>query len=179
MNNSSEITEIIKELRRLTGAPILDCKKVFLECNGDIEKASSILKEKGFAIARKKEGRATTQGTVASYIHHDGNTGVLVELNCETDFVARNEIFKNLAREIAMQIAACSPLYISREDIPPQVLEEVPEDKREEYCCANCLLDQPFIRDGNLRVKDIIVQAIGKLGENIVVRRFVRYRVGE
>jgi len=169
----------IKELRKSTGAPILDCSKVLKECGGDTEKARVILKEKGFASTQKFESRSANQGTVASYIHHDGTTGALVEINCETDFVAKNEIFKALAKEITLQIVACSPLYVARENVPPDAVAKVPENEREDLYKTSCLLEQPSIRDTAVSIRDLIKEAMNKLGENIVVKRFIRYKVGE
>lgn len=176
---TEEKIDHIKELRRKTGAPIVDCKKVLLECSGDINRAEESLIEKGFNLAKNKEGRATQQGTIVSYVHHDGSIGVLAEVNCETDFVAMNAEFKELARGIAMQIAACLPLYLYREDVSDKVLEGVPEEKREEYYKLNCLMEQPFIKDPDRTIKDLITSAIAKLGENIKIKRFVRYEVGK
>ena len=169
----------IKELRKRTGAPIVDCKKVLLECNGDVDKAETALVENGFNLAKNKEDRITEQGIIASYVHHNENLGVLLEVNCETDFVARNTEFKELARGIAMQIAARSPLYLSEEDIPEKVLSDIPEEKREEYCKSNCLMAQPFIKDPERTIKDLITSAIARMGENIKIKRFVRYEVGK
>ena len=174
-----EKIDCIKELRKRTAAPIIDCKKVFMECSGDIDKAESILIEKGFKFAKDKEERTTEQGVIASYVHHNESIGVLVEVNCETDFVARNIEFKELAKGIAMQIAACSPLYLSQKDVPENIMNNIPEEKREEYYKLNCLIEQPFIKDPDKAVKELINLAIARLGENIRVKRFVRYEVGK
>jgi len=171
--------DAIKELRKSTGAPILDCRKVLKECGGDTEKARVILKEKGFAKAQRLESRSANQGAVASYIHHDGKTGALVEINCETDFVAKNEIFKALAKEVTLQIVACSPLYVARENVPQDGVAKVPENEREDFYKTSCLLEQPSIRDAAVSIGDLIKEAMSKLGENIVVKRFIRYKVGE
>jgi len=171
--------EIIKELRKNTGAPITDCKKVLSECCGQMEKARIILLEKGFDRAQKREGKSTGQGIIVSYVHHNTSVGVLVEINCETDFVARNETFKELAKEVAMQIAACHPMYISREDIPQGIITQIPEIERETKIKAMCLMEQANIRDSSLTIADMVKRAIAKIGENIKIRRFVRYEVGE
>lgn len=174
-----EKIDCIKELRKRTGAPIVDCKKVLLECDGDLDKAEKSLIEKGFRLAKNKEERITEQGIIASYVHHDESIGVLVEINCETDFVARNAEFKELARGIAMQVAACSPFYLSREDVSKKILSDIPEEKREEYYKTNCLMEQPFIRDPERIVRDLVTSTIARLGENIRIKRFVRYEVGK
>ncbi|PIU51954.1 elongation factor Ts [Candidatus Desantisbacteria bacterium CG07_land_8_20_14_0_80_39_15] len=171
--------EHIRELRRKTGAPIVDCKKVLLECSGDPDKAESVLIKKGFNLAKNKEELTTEQGVITSYVHHDESIGVLVEVNCETDFVARNTEFKEFTKDIAMQIAACPPPYLSREDVPEDILNNIPEEKREEYYKLNCLMAQPFIKDPERTIKELITSAIAKLGENIRVKRFVRYEVGK
>ncbi len=192
--------ELIKELRAKTGAGIVDCKKALAEANGDIEKAIEILREKGIAKAVKKAGRATNQGIVAAYIHPGAQLGVLVELDCETDFVARTDEFKNLANEIALQIAATDPDYIDREDVPEEVLEKEKEiykkqleeqkkpahiidkiiaGKIETFYKEHCLLDLPYIRDEKRTIRDLIKEHIAKFGENISVRRFSRFKVGE
>ncbi len=192
--------EQVKELRARTGAGIVDCKKALEEANGDIEKAIEILRKKGIAKAVKKMGRKAAEGVVASYIHSDNKLGVLVEVNCETDFVARTKEFQDLAHEIAMQIAASSPLYVSPDDVPEDVVERekaiykeqviaegkpehianrIVEGKIRKFFEEVCLLEQPYIRDPNVKIKDLIAEKISLLGENIVVRRFVRFRVGE
>jgi len=158
----------IKQLREETGAPVMDCKRALDEANGSIEGAKQKLRERGAAIAEKKAGRVAAQGTVNSYIHGGGRIGVLVEVNCETDFVARNDDFKLLVREIAMQIAATDPRWIGNE---PDAPGEYPENEPP-------LLQQPFIRDEKRTVQQLVHEAIGKLGENIVVRRFTRYELG-
>ncbi|RKQ60577.1 elongation factor Ts [Thermovibrio guaymasensis] len=193
-------TQMIKELREKTGAGIVDCKKALVEAGGDIEKAVEILRKKGAAKAAKKAERATAEGAVFSYIHGGGKVGVLVELNCETDFVARNETFKELGHEIAMQIAAMAPEYVSREDVPPEVVEKEKEVLKEQamaegkpehivekivegrlakFYSEKCLLEQPWIKDDSKTIKDLITDYITKLGENIKVRRFARFEVGK
>ncbi len=161
--------ETVKELRELTGAGILDCKKALDEAAGDIAKAAEILKQKGFAMAAKKAERATAQGLVHSYIHHDGRLGALVELNCESDFVARTADFRQLAQQIALQVAGANPRYISPEELP---------DGSEGDPKELCLLLQPFIRDESLTIQDLITDTIRKTGENIRVRRFARFELG-
>ncbi len=190
----------VKELRESTGAGIMDCKKALQEAQGDMGKALRILREKGLAGAKKKAGRAVADGVVDAYIHLNNRIGVLLEVNCETDFVARNETFRALAHDIAMHIAAASPLFVSAEDIPPEVLEQereiyraralqegkpekvldkIVEGRLQKYYEEVCLLDQPFVKDPEITVGELVQRAIASLGENIVVRRFVRYRLGE
>lgn len=193
-------TEQVKKLRDLTGAPLMDCKKALEQAGGDIQKAMTVLKEKGMAVAAKRKAKEAKEGLITAYIHHSGRVGVLLELNCETDFVARTEEFKELAHNLAMQVAAMAPLYVSREDVPPEVLEEeksalrkwaegqnrppqavekMIEGKLENFFSTVCLLEQPFIKDEEKKVKDVIAEAMGKIGEKIVVSRFVRYELGE
>ncbi len=192
--------ELIKELRERTGISIMECKKALEESGGDIEKAIEILRKKGFARAKDKMDRETSEGVVYAYIHLDGKIGVLVEVNCETDFVARNEEFKELAKNIAMQIAAANPKYIVPEDIPPDVIEKEKEIIREQLKDSKkppeiiekiiqgklgkffeevCLLEQPFIRDDKIKVREFIASYIAKFGENIRVRRFARFEIGK
>ena len=198
------MVDAVRILRNRTNAGIMDCKHALKEADGDIEKAIEILRKKGKASASKKAGRVTKEGCVESYIHMGGKIGVLVEINCETDFVARNSEFKRLARDIAMQIAASRPSCLNIEDIPKKVIEKEKEIFKEEILSneknkkkpkevinkiidsklqkfyeETCLLEQPFIKDQKLKVKDLIEQAIVTLGENIVVRRFARYQLGE
>jgi len=197
----AEITaSMVKELRERTGAGMMDCKKALTECNGDMEKAIDYLREKGLAAAAKKQGRIAAEGVVESYIHGGGRIGVLVEVNCETDFVARGEEFKALAKDIAMQIAASNPQYISREDVPAEVIqhekdilraqalnegkpekivEKMVEGRIEKFYKEVCLLEQPFIKDPDRTVNDIIMEKTAKIGEKIAVRRFARYVLGE
>jgi len=192
--------EQVKELRKLTGAPLMDCKKALEKAGGDIQKALNVLKERGIAVAAKRSMREAKEGAIVAYIHHSGKVGVLLELNCETDFVARTEEFKELAHDLAMQVAAMAPTYISREDIPPEVLEQeketlrkwaesqgrppqavekMVEGKLESFFSTVCLLEQPFIKDEEKTVKDVIAEAMGKIGEKIAVGRFTRYALGE
>jgi elongation factor Ts len=161
-------TSKIKQLRDETGAPVMDCKRALEEANGNLETAKQKLRERGAAVAEKKAGRVATQGTIDSYVHGGGRIGVLVEVNCETDFVARNEEFRRLAHDLAMQIAATDPRWIGNEADAPA---EYPEGELP-------LLRQPFIRDEKRTIQDLVHEAIGKLGENIVVRRFTRYELG-
>ena len=194
--------EQIKKLRELTGAGILECKKALEEVEGDLEKAMDLLRARGIAKADKRAGRATAEGLVQAYIHSDGKLGVLVEVNCETDFVARTDDFKELCREVAMQIAAAQPLYVNREEVPADLLEKekailreqtlaegkpeqmvdkIVEGRISKYYQENCLMDQSWIKDdkGKLTISDLVKQYIAKLGENLQVRRFARIRVGE
>ena len=193
-------TEMIKELRAKTQAGIMDCKKALLESEGDIEKAVEILRKKGLAQAAKKAGRETREGLVSSYIHSNGKMGVLIEVNCETDFVARTEEFQKLVQELAMQVAASQPQYVSIESVPTeiiekekeiyreqlresgkpeQVIEKIIEGKLKKFYEENVLLEQEYIRDEDKKVKDLIAETVAKLGENIQVRRFARFAIGE
>jgi len=188
----------VKELRDRTNAGMMDCKKALSEANGNMEEAEKILRKKFNLAAGKKAGRETREGVIASYIHLGGKVGVLVEVNCETDFVAKNEIFRELVKDITLQIAAASPLYVGRDEVPEKALQEEREvaaaqikgkpapvvekivaGKVEKYYSTVCLLEQAFVKDANLTIKDVISSKIGELGENIVVRRFTRYAVGE
>ncbi|UCE78676.1 MAG: translation elongation factor Ts [Nitrospiraceae bacterium] len=190
---------VVKDLREKTGAGMMECKKALVESGGDLEKAIDKLRQKGLATAAKKAGRTASEGIVGSYVHMN-RIGVMVEINCETDFVARTDDFKELVKDVAMHIAATNPLYLSREDIPedaierekdiyraqvenkpPQVIEKIVDGKLEKFYSETCLLDQPFVKDPEQkkRVQDIITEAVAKLGENIIIRRFVRYQLGE
>jgi len=187
----------VKELRDRTGAPIMDCKRALLEAAGDQERALRALKEKGLAKARKKSGRETAEGIIVSYVHPDHRLGVLMELACETDFVARNGEFHELGKELCMQVAAMSPTVVSHEELdestleeqkdifrqqfkdkPDNVVERIVEGKMKSYYSEVCLLNQSYIRDDDKTVQDVINEAIGKLGENIEVKRFVRMAMG-
>ncbi|MDA2918152.1 translation elongation factor Ts [Desulfobacterota bacterium AH_259_B03_O07] len=191
---------MVKEIRDSTGAPFIDCKKALEEVGGDYDKAIDILRIKGLAKAAKKVGRETPEGVVTSYIHAGGKIGVMVEVNCETDFVGRNKEFQDFAKEIAMQIAAANPIYISIEDVPESVLlrekevmkaqvidsgkpdniaDKIVEGKVTKYLEENCLLEQTYIRDPKIRISDLLSSLIAKIGENIVIMRFVRYQLGE
>ena len=161
--------EMIKSLREQTGAGIMDCRGALISCDGDIEKAIEVLKEKGLLKAKNKSERATSQGLVDAYIHTAGRIGAMVEINCETDFVARTDEFKGLAHCLAMQVAAMNPLYISEKDIP----------KGKDIVVAEaCLMEQPYIKDPTKTIKDIITETIAKTGENIRINRFIRYELG-
>ena len=190
----------VKELREKTGAGMMDCKKALVECEGDFEKAIKYLREKGIADAAKRSGRTAKEGVVYSYIHPGNRIGVLVEVNCETDFVARNDQFQQFAKDIAMHIAASNPSHISRDEVPESVVEaerevlvnqakasgkpekvidKIVQGRLEKFYGQICLLEQPFIKDPNLSVEDLLKETIGKIGENIVIRRFARYQLGE
>lgn len=190
----------VKELRELTGAGMMDCKKALAETNGDMQKAIEYLREKGLAAAAKKAGRVAAEGIVDAYIHMNGRIGVLVEVNCETDFVAKTEEFRALVHDIAMQIAAAKPEYVSRDEVPAEVLErekavyraqaanegkpekmldKIAEGRLEKFLKETCLLEQPFIKDPDRTVQQVVNEKIAALGENIAVRRFVRFERGE
>jgi elongation factor Ts len=191
--------DAVKELREKTGAGMMDCKKALTEAGGDMEKAMEILRRRGVAIASKKASREASEGLIGSYVHM-GKIGVLVEVNCETDFVAKTDEFQELVKDVAMHIAAASPLYVKREDVPaeiiekekeiyraqvkdkpPHVIEKIIEGKLEKFYTENCLMDQIFVKDpeGKKTIKDLVVEKIAKLGENIVIKRFVRFQLGE
>ena len=190
----------VKELRERTGAGMMDCKKALVETNGDVAKAGDYLREKGLAAAAKKAGRVTAEGLVESYIHGGGKIGVLVEINCETDFVAKTDEFKALVRDIAMQIAAAKPEYVSREEVPEvlitkekeilaaqaanegkpeKIIQKMVEGRIEKFYKELCLLEQPFVKDPDKTVKQLISEKISTIGENISMRRFVRFELGE
>jgi elongation factor Ts len=191
---------IVKQLREKTGAGMMDCKKALLEVKGDIEKAVEFLRKKGLATAQKRAGRTMAEGTIQSYIHMTKKLGVLVEVNCETDFVAKNEDFQEFAKNIAMHIAASNPLGIKPEDVPEEIIEneksiyraqalemgkpenildKIIEGKLKKFYQENCLLNQPFVRDPDISIADLINELIAKIGENISIKRFVRYQIGE
>ncbi|MBZ4665354.1 translation elongation factor Ts [Mahella sp.] len=190
----------VKELREMTGVGMMDCKSALIEADGDMDRAVEILREKGLAAAAKKAGRVASQGIVDAYIHGGGRIGVLVEVNCETDFVANTAEFRSFVHDIAMQIAAANPRYVAKEDVPADVLEKEKEILRQQainegkpenildkiidgridkFYKEVCLLEQPFIRDTDRAVKDIVTAQITKFGENINIRRFTRYEMGE
>jgi elongation factor Ts len=192
--------KLVKELRERTGAGFADCKSALVEANGNIEKAIEILRKKGQAAAAKKATREASEGLVGSYIHAGGKIGVLVELNCESDFVARTEAFQQLSHDIAMHVAALDPRYVRREEVTPemlekerdiyraqalatgkpeQVVEKIVAGKMEKFYEENCLYEQHYIKDESVTIGEMITQAIAKLGENISIRRFVRFKVGE
>ncbi|PKL91208.1 MAG: translation elongation factor Ts [Candidatus Goldiibacteriota bacterium HGW-Goldbacteria-1] len=193
-------TELVKELREKTGAGIGDCRKALMECEGDIEKAGEWLREKGIASAGKRAGKSANQGLIFSYIHGEGKVGVLLELNCETDFVARTEDFKELCKDIAMQIAAMNPLYVRREEVPLEIIEKEKEiytaqmaetkkpaniiekivlGKLDKYFSEVCLVEQLFVKDDTKNIDTLIKEKIAKIGENISVKRFARFVLGE
>ncbi|MDQ2918791.1 MAG: translation elongation factor Ts [Verrucomicrobiota bacterium] len=190
--------QLVRQLREKTNAGMMDCKRALTEASGDLEKAEAILRTKGIAGASKKASRATKEGVVASYIHLQGKVGVLVEVNCETDFVAKNESFREFVKDITLHIAAAHPLYVSREEVPAQlveseraifveqvkgkpenVLEKIVEGKLDKFYGSVCLLEQGFIKDPDHTIKELVATKIAELGENIVIRRFTRYLVGE
>jgi len=190
----------VKELREKTGAPMMDCKQALTEAKGDMEQAVVVLRKKGVSVAAKKATRVTSEGSVASYIHAGGKIGVLVEINCESDFVARTEDFKELVHDIAMHIAASDPKFVRKEDVTPEayerekdiyraqaiasgkpanIAEKMVEGKMAKFYEEVCLLEQPFIKDQTVSIAQLIATKIGKLGENIAVRRFARFKVGD
>ncbi len=191
---------MVKELRQKTGAPMMDCKKALAESDGDFEKAITYLRQKSLATASKKAQRATTEGVVASYIHPGSKIGVLLELNCESDFVARNDAFQEFTKNMTMHIAALNPLYVTRENVPEALVEKEREIYRsqaqesgkpekiwdkivngrlDKFFAEVCLLEQSYIKDDSQTVKDVLNELIAMLGENISIRRFVRYQLGE
>ena len=191
---------LVKELREKTGAGMMDCKRALVETDGDLEKAVDYLREKGLSKAAKKADRVTAEGLVASYIHGNGRIGVLVEVNCETDFVARSEDFQQLVKDVAMQIAATNPRYLTREDVPQEaidherevlrqqalnegkpeaIVDKMTEGRLEKFYRENVLLEQEFVKDTDKSVQQMITEMIAKIGENISVRRFTRYQLGE
>ena len=193
-------SQLVKELREKTGAGILDCQKALQESGDDIEKAIDYLRQKGLAAAQKKSGRETNQGLIHAYIHMGGKIGVLIEVNCETDFVARNEEFKAFVNDLALQVAAAKPSYVKREDIPKEVVDKeraiyegqakemgkppaawlkIVDGKLEKFYQESCLMEQAFIKDPAVMVKDLLAQKIAKIGENMNIRRFTRYQLGE
>lgn len=193
-------SDLVKELREKTNAGVMDCKKALAKSSGNLEEAAKILKSQGIALAQKKASRVTSEGSIVSYIHMGGKIGVLLEINCETDFVARNKIFQDLAKDVALQIAGAHPVpfYVSRDEVSadavekltrqlesefqgksPESIQKIVEGKLEKYFAEVCLLDQPFIKDPAVTIKQLVQSKIAELGENIVVRRFVRYQLGE
>jgi elongation factor Ts len=192
--------DMVKKLRAKTNAGMMDCKKALTESSGDFEKAVEYLRLKGLATATKRAGRATNQGVVHSYIHAGGKLGVLVEVNCETDFVAKNEQFLQFAKDVAMQVAASNPLAVSQEDLdqsmvekekeiyrqqalesgkPEKVLDKIVEGKLKKYFTEVCLMEQPFVKDPDKSITDVLNETIAAIGENISVRRFARFQLGE
>lgn len=178
-------TELIRQLREKTSAGMMDCNAALADAGGDLEKAIELLRKKGAQMATKKAQRATNHGCIEAYIHHGGKIGVLLEIDCETDFVAKTEDFRRFAKDIAMQIAAASPKYISREEVDVKVLEAereiIKEQKKgsiEKFYQQACLLEQPFIKDEKVFIKDLLAALIGKIGENIIIKRFIRFQIG-
>ena len=191
---------MVKELREKTGAGILDCKEALTTAEGNLEEAVAVLRKKGLADAKKRAGRVASEGLIGSYVHMNGKIGVLVEVNSETDFVARTDEFQELVKNIAMQVAAANPRYLKEEEIPPEeaekekeifrsqakesgkpekVIEKIAEGKFKKYITEVCLLDQPYIREPEITINQLIQSVIAKLGENIEVRRFIRFQLGE
>lgn len=168
---------MVKELREISGAGIMDCKKALADTDGDLEGALEFLREKGLSLAAKKAGRKTKEGLVTSYIHFGGKIGVLMELNCETDFVAKTDEFKRLAKDISMHIAWNNPQFISRDEVPKEIIEQKKDQGK--YFSQTCLLEQPFLKDNNIAVNDHLSSAVAKIRENIKISRFVRYQLGE
>ena len=196
----ASLSELVKELREKTGAGILDCQKALTENGNSIDKAIDYLRQKGLAAAQKKAGRETNQGLIHAYIHAGGKIGVLIEVNCETDFVARNEQFKAFVNDLALQVAAASPSYVRREEIaadvvakersiyegqakelgkPPAAWPKIVDGKLEKFYQENCLLEQAFIKDSSVVIKDLLAQQISKIGENMNIRRFTRFQLGQ
>lgn len=196
----ASLSDLVKELREKTGAGILDCQKALSENGNSIDKAIDYLRQKGLAAAQKKAGRETNQGLVHAYIHAGGKIGVLIEVNCETDFVARNEQFKAFVNDLALQVAASNPSCVRREEIPadivakersiyegqakelgkpPAAWPKIIDGKLEKFYQENCLLEQGFIKDPSVTIKDLLAQQIGKIGENMNIRRFTRYQLGQ
>lgn len=196
-----EVTaEMVKELRGKTGCGIMDCKAALKECEGDLEKSVDYLRKKGLAAAQKRAGRATAEGLVHSYIHHGGKIGVLLEVNCETDFVAKSEPFMELVNNISMHIAASAPAGLAQEDIPAELIErereiykaqalesgkpenmldKIVDGKMSKFFKDNCLLTQPYVREPKTTIQDLLTDAVAKMGENIQIRRFARFQLGE
>jgi elongation factor Ts len=196
----SSLSALVKELRGKTGAGILDCQKALQDTGNDVEKAIDLLRQKGLAAAQKKAGRETKEGIISSYIHSGSKIGVLIEVNCETDFVARNEEFQAFVKEVALQIAASHPLYVKREEVPEDLIErekniylaqmkesgkpeaaweKIIKGKLEKYYQEQCLLEQAFIKDPSISIQDLLSQKIAKLGENLTISRFTRYQLGQ
>ncbi len=192
--------QMVKQLREKTGAGIMDCKEALTECGGDINDAFDFLRKKGLATAAKRAGRAMTEGIIQSYIHMDNKLGVLVEVNCETDFVAKNDDFRQFAKNIAIHIAATNPVGIRQEDVPKEIIDKEKEIYREQvlemgkpeqiadkivegklnkYLKENCLMNQPYVRDPEISITDLLNEMIAKIGENITIRRFSRFKIGE
>ena len=193
-------SEVVKKLRDKTGVGMMDCKKALEETNGDFEKAVEALRKKGIDVANKRSGRTASQGTVAAYIHMGGKIGVLVEVNCESDFVAKSDDFNNFVKDVSMQIAAANPEWVTRDEVPQEVLdkekeilkeqalktgkpekviEKIVEGKLIKFYAERCLIDQPFVKDQDRTIKQLLEELMAKTGEKCLIRRFVRYQVGE
>ncbi len=200
MSDQSSTMAQLKEIRERTGAGVVDCKKALKESDGNIDKAITFLREKGLAAAAKRAGRVAAQGTVGSYIHGGGKIGVLVEVNCETDFVARTDEFQQLIKDIAMQVAASNPRYVQRDEVPAQeaekeraiyrtqtlesgkpenVIDRIVEGRLEKFYSEQCLLEQGFIREPSKTIEQLVKEVVARTGENIVVRRFARFQIGD
>jgi elongation factor Ts len=195
----SDVTpDLVKKLREITSAGMMECKKALVECQGNMEEAEKWLRKKGAASAAKKSGREAKEGVVASYIHVGEKVGVLVEINCETDFVARNDSFRQLVKDVTLQIAAAAPRYVCREEVPqaevekekeiaaaqikdkpPAVIEKIVAGKIDKFFSTICLLEQPFVKDQNVTIRDLLNAKISELGENMILKRFTRYQLGE
>jgi len=167
----------IKELRKLSSASISDCRKALNDACGDINKAMELLRKRGLEMAANKQGRIVKEGRIEAYVHTGNKIGVLLEVDCETDFVARNSEFKQFTRDLAMQIAACNPAYINKEDAPGELIEK--HKDKAAFLKEHCLLEQPFIKDPSITVKDYLGSMVAKIGESVVIRRFIRYKIGE
>jgi len=197
MSDTPITAQAVADLREKTGAGLLDCKKALTEAKGNVEEAITILRKKGAASAAKKADRITREGVIDSYIHVGAKVGVMIEVNCETDFVARNDAFRVFVRDLCLQIAAASPLYVSRDQVPeaelakereiamaqvqgkpPAAVQKIVEGKLEKYYSTVCLMDQPFVKLPEKTVKEMLTEQVAKIGENIQVRRFIRYQVG-
>ena len=197
MSTTAISATMVNDLRAQTGAGLMDCKRALVETNGNVEEAITILRKKGAASAAKKADRTAKEGVVESYIHVGGKVGVLIEVNCETDFVARNEEFRQFVKDLCLHIAAVNPLYVTREEVPeaelakereiaaaqvagkpPAAVQKIVEGKLEKYYATVCLLDQPFVKLAEKSIKEILTETIAKTGENVVVRRFTRYQLG-
>lgn len=195
----SEISaSVVKELREKTNVGMMDCKRALAEAGGDLEKAEEILRKKGIASAGKKSSRVAKEGAIASYIHLQGKVGVLVEINCETDFVAKNDIFREFVKDVTLHIAAANPLYVSRDQVPEKliqsereifaaqvvgkpanIVDKIVDGKVDKFFSTICLLEQAFIKNPDVTIKDLLTSKIAELGENMIIRRFTRYMVGE
>lgn len=191
--------KLVAKLRAATGAGMMECKKALAECDGDVETAKDYLRKRGVEVAAKKSGRSTNNGWIGQYVHHNGRVGVLIEVRCETDFVAKGDVFQALLKDLCQQIAVTNPVAVQREEVspeaverekaiyldqipvgkPPEIQEKIVEGKLNSYFKERCLLEQPFIKDGNMTVKDVINAAVQQTGENMAVARFSRYEIGE